>query len=48
MRTAAHDIRAPLVLAALVAALAASPARAHYAPRLDSTIDPSAQSTSTA
>jgi hypothetical protein len=30
MRTAAHDIHAPLVPAALMAALAAAPARADY------------------
>jgi hypothetical protein len=48
MRTAAHDIHAPLVLAALVAALAAAPARADYAPRLDVTVDPPARSTPTA
>ena len=48
MRTAAHDIHAPLVLAALVAALAAAPARADYASRLDVAIDPSARSTPTA
>jgi hypothetical protein len=48
MRTAAHDIRASLVLAATVGALAATPARAAYAPQLSVTIDPSAQSTSSA
>jgi hypothetical protein len=35
MRTAAHDIRAPLVLAAQAVALAAAPAQAAHTPRLD-------------
>jgi hypothetical protein len=48
MRTAAHDIRAVAVLAVVTAALAAVPARAAYAPRLDVSIDPSAAATPTA
>ena len=48
MRTAAHDIRASLVLAATVGALVAAPARAAYAPQLAATIDPSAHRTPSA
>jgi hypothetical protein len=48
MRTAAHDIRASLVLAATVGALLAGPAHAAYAPQLHVVIDPSAHSTPSA
>src|SRR4051794_1544694 len=48
MRTAAHDIRASLVLVVLVGATAAAPAHAAYAPHLDVAIDPSTQRTPSA
>jgi hypothetical protein len=48
MRTAAHHIRASLVLAVLVGVVSAMPAHAAYAPRLDVGIDPSAHDTPSA
>jgi hypothetical protein len=48
MRTAAQGIRVSVVLAVVAGAVAAAPAHAAFAPRLDVSIDPSARSTPTA